>query len=299
MAGCASCSPTSAAPSLSLGTLQTLGAAERGDAGAGGGAAQGGAAAGAGAARRRDRRAPRRAAGLGACGQHEPADALRRPRQARRARRPTPSASCPHFTGVSVHDGWKPYWRYTRCRHALCNIHHLRELTFLEEQYQQAWAKELKALLREMKAAVDEARAAGLRSLPTAVREAFVTRYRALLAAGPRRQSAARAAPPPARTRQADAGAQPARAAVAGPGRGARLPRRLQPSPSTTTKPSATCACSRSSRRCPAASAQTGAPRRSRASAATFPPFASKAWRCSPPSRPSSPVTHSIQPLSE
>ncbi len=40
----------------------------------------------------------------------------------------------PHFTGVSVHDGWKPYWRYTRCRHALCNIHHLRELTFLEEQ---------------------------------------------------------------------------------------------------------------------------------------------------------------------
>jgi transposase len=39
--------------------------------------------------------------------------------------------------GVSVHDGWKPYHRYTRCRHALCNIHHLRELTYLEEQYQQ------------------------------------------------------------------------------------------------------------------------------------------------------------------
>ncbi len=35
----------------------------------------------------------------------------------------------PHCTGVSVHDGWKPYWRYTQCRHALCNIHHLRELT--------------------------------------------------------------------------------------------------------------------------------------------------------------------------
>jgi transposase len=90
----------------------------------------------------------------------------------------------PAFTGVSVHDGWKPYWRYTRCRHALCNIHHLRELTFLEEQYQQAWAKELKALLREMKATVDQARADGLRSLPTAVRAALVTRYRALLAAG-------------------------------------------------------------------------------------------------------------------
>ena len=99
----------------------------------------------------------------------------------------------PHFTGVSVHDGWKPYWRYTNCRHALCNIHHLRELTFLEEQYQQRWAKELKTLLREMKAAVEQARAAGLRSLPTVVRAAFVSRYRALLAAGHA------ANPPPAR----------------------------------------------------------------------------------------------------
>ena len=35
----------------------------------------------------------------------------------------------PHFT-----DGWKPYWRYTRCRHALCTIHYLRELTFLEDR---------------------------------------------------------------------------------------------------------------------------------------------------------------------
>jgi transposase len=90
----------------------------------------------------------------------------------------------PHFTGVSVHDGWKPYWRYTNCRHALCNIHHLRELTFLEEHYQQPWAKALKALLREMKAAVEQARADGLHALPTAVREALVTRYRELLAAG-------------------------------------------------------------------------------------------------------------------
>jgi transposase len=99
----------------------------------------------------------------------------------------------PAFTGVSVHDGWKPYWRYTRCRHALCNIHHLRELTFLEEQDQQPWATELKALLREMKAAVDVARAAGLRVLASTSRRAFVTRYRELLAAGHA------ANPPPAR----------------------------------------------------------------------------------------------------
>jgi transposase len=90
----------------------------------------------------------------------------------------------PDFSGVSVHDGWKPYWRYTQCRHALCNIHHLRELTFVEEQYQQRWAKELKDVLREMKDAVEQARAAGLHALPTAIRETLVTRYRAVLAAG-------------------------------------------------------------------------------------------------------------------
>ena len=69
---------------------------------------------------------------------------LRRPRPARPARRPSAVGILPDFTGVSVHDGWKRLSRATRnCRHALCNIHHLRELTFLEEQYQQAWAKEL------------------------------------------------------------------------------------------------------------------------------------------------------------
>jgi transposase len=90
----------------------------------------------------------------------------------------------PAFTGVSVHDGWVGYRAHTGCRHALCNIHHLRELTFLEEQYQQAWAKDLKALLLEMKAAVEQARVVGLRQLPSTTRTAFVTRYQALLATG-------------------------------------------------------------------------------------------------------------------
>jgi transposase len=90
----------------------------------------------------------------------------------------------PTYRGVSVHDGWAAYRTLTTCHHALCNIHHLRELTFLEEQYHQAWAKDLKALLLEMKAATEQARTQGKRQLPTAVRETFVARYEALLAAG-------------------------------------------------------------------------------------------------------------------
>jgi transposase len=88
------------------------------------------------------------------------------------------------YTGVSVHDGWAPYRTHTQCRHALCNIHHLRELTFLEEQYQQGWARELKALLLEMKAATAQACAHTDRHLPTELRETFVARYEALLAVG-------------------------------------------------------------------------------------------------------------------
>lgn len=90
----------------------------------------------------------------------------------------------PTYTGVSVHDGWKPYRANTQCRHALCNIHHVRELTFLEEQYQQAWATDLKRLLLEMRAATAQARTQEQRRLAAAEREAFVARYEALLTAG-------------------------------------------------------------------------------------------------------------------
>ena len=90
----------------------------------------------------------------------------------------------PTYTGVSVHDGWKPYQANTACRHALCNIHHLRELTFMEEQYEQAWAKDLKHLLLEMRAATQRAQREGAVHLHAAERADFVARYDALLAAG-------------------------------------------------------------------------------------------------------------------
>src|SRR5271166_737068 len=63
-------------------------------------------------------------------------------------------------------------------------IHHLRELTYLEEQYAQAWATELKDLLREMKAATDQARAAGTLRLSQQERDRFVARYEQILAVG-------------------------------------------------------------------------------------------------------------------
>ena len=50
------------------------------------------------------------------------------------------------FQGVLVHDGWVPY-KALPCQHALCNAHHLRELTYLLEEQGQAWAGDMIELL--------------------------------------------------------------------------------------------------------------------------------------------------------
>jgi len=55
-----------------------------------------------------------------------------------------------NFTGCAVHDHWKSYFQFS-CDHALCNTHHLRELTYLAEQDQQDWAEKLMKLLLESK----------------------------------------------------------------------------------------------------------------------------------------------------
>ena len=52
-----------------------------------------------------------------------------------------------HYLGVLLHDGWKPY-RALQCLHALCNAHHLRELTYLYEELKQQWAGDMMELLR-------------------------------------------------------------------------------------------------------------------------------------------------------
>ncbi len=61
----------------------------------------------------------------------------------------------PQFKGIAVHDGWKPYNNYD-CDHALCNAHLQRELTGIEENYKQQWAKDMNELLAEMKKYADE-----------------------------------------------------------------------------------------------------------------------------------------------
>jgi transposase len=63
----------------------------------------------------------------------------------------------PRFTGILCHDHWKPYYHYDGCLHALCNAHHLRELTRACEQDDQLWAGQMKALLEDINAEVHDA----------------------------------------------------------------------------------------------------------------------------------------------
>jgi transposase len=82
----------------------------------------------------------------------------------------------PEYTGILVHDHWKPYYQIPG-HHALCNAHHLRELERAWEQDHQQWAKQMQALLLEINKAVD---AAGGVLNPSEA-EAFRERYRQLL----------------------------------------------------------------------------------------------------------------------
>ena len=90
----------------------------------------------------------------------------------------------PGFSGVAVHDGWAPYRAYDECEHALCNGHHLRELTGVEEQGGQAWAHTMSCLLLELKAAVDAAEAAGATTLEPCTLARYRARYRQIIAEG-------------------------------------------------------------------------------------------------------------------
>ena len=54
------------------------------------------------------------------------------------------------YKGVLCHDHWKPYYKYEKCTHSLCNAHHLRELERAFEQDNQSWAKRMSKLLVEI-----------------------------------------------------------------------------------------------------------------------------------------------------
>jgi len=87
------------------------------------------------------------------------------------------------FAGVAVHDGLRSYAAYEAV-HSLCNAHHLRELVFIQERYQQAWAEQMIALLVQMKRQVDTAIAAGQSALVPSTLAELEQQYADILKTG-------------------------------------------------------------------------------------------------------------------
>ena len=55
----------------------------------------------------------------------------------------------PRYGGAIIHDCWSSYLSYPHCRHGLCGSHLLRELTFMVDAHDYAWARNMKHLLQE------------------------------------------------------------------------------------------------------------------------------------------------------
>ncbi|MGA2930324.1 MAG: IS66 family transposase [Solirubrobacteraceae bacterium] len=89
----------------------------------------------------------------------------------------------PGFTGVAVHDGWKPYRCYEQAIHALCAGHHLRELLAAQEQGQ-TWALGMSCLLLDTYALVDQAKTAGRTQLTKQACGELDASYRTVIALG-------------------------------------------------------------------------------------------------------------------
>jgi transposase len=90
----------------------------------------------------------------------------------------------PKRNGTVVHDDYAAYFAYASLPHATCNAHHLRELIFIHERYQQLWAEQLATLLVEIKQTVETAQQSGLASLTAAQLATFEQRYLMLLDQG-------------------------------------------------------------------------------------------------------------------
>jgi transposase len=90
----------------------------------------------------------------------------------------------PNFRGWAVHDSLASYFDYTRCKHALCNAHHLRELLWISQQEPVSWASEMKALLEDIYQQVEETKRAGKRKLPAVLINQYKKKYSRIIRQG-------------------------------------------------------------------------------------------------------------------
>jgi len=87
----------------------------------------------------------------------------------------------PRYGGTIIHDCWSSYLSYDHCSHGLCGSHLLRELTFIYEANDYAWALDMKRLLQETCKAVSKRKE---KCLPEKELTKLHERYRNILTQG-------------------------------------------------------------------------------------------------------------------
>lgn len=96
----------------------------------------------------------------------------------------------PDYGGTALHDGYASYFTHQQCRHALCGVHLLRDLTFLAEEGEhqtRRWASKFRRALETMRRRTVAARQAGRLGagvLDERTRRRYHRRYAELLALG-------------------------------------------------------------------------------------------------------------------
>lgn len=91
----------------------------------------------------------------------------------------------PNYEGVLVHDFWKSYHDFD-CSHGLCNVHHLRDLTFCHEIEKSDWAGRAKQLLLDVHAKVQTAKDAEAEALSKRQLQYWSKKYDDLVSEGER-----------------------------------------------------------------------------------------------------------------
>jgi transposase len=85
---------------------------------------------------------------------------------------------------VLIHDCWSSYFKYEDCLHGLCNIHLIREMTAVTEQFGQVWSREMQDLIFEIKAKKDLSISKGEVSLSQEILDDYYKKYNEIIKIG-------------------------------------------------------------------------------------------------------------------
>jgi transposase len=87
----------------------------------------------------------------------------------------------PNYSGILVHDHWKPYNHYNNATHSYCNAHILRELNGITEKESIIWSKNMHTLLTNMNIAVHKAKKSAKTALSQEQIKKFIKHYEKII----------------------------------------------------------------------------------------------------------------------